>query len=205
MISLTPKKPGKVITGFCEEENINLRHFMVPKFKDDVTISSSQVVQILQMIIDPRNLPVYIHCLDGSNITGLIIMCLRKLQNWNLAFIFTEFTRYTQDNHIASAESEFVETFKAEIEVGLSVPHWLWQGVRMTKHPTLKLKLLNAPAVQIPKDRKKREKDPLNLDIRKNFEVSKLNKEAIQASLHSRDLQALSLEGVSTLPNPAPP
>lgn len=95
------------------------------------------------MIIDPENTPIYIHCLDGANVTGIVVMCLRKLQNWNLSTIFTEFSRFTRANYIASAESEFVETFKAEIEIGSKIPQWLWQGERCAKHPTLKLKLLN--------------------------------------------------------------
>lgn len=49
IVSLTPKKSNKVVSGFCEEEGIVNKHFPVPKFKDDVTISSSQVVQILQV------------------------------------------------------------------------------------------------------------------------------------------------------------
>lgn len=95
------------------------------------------------MAIDPDNLPIYIHCLDGSNITGIVTMCLRKLQNWNLSTIFTEFSRFTRGNYISAVESEFVETFRAEIEIGSQIPGWLWQGERCTKHPTLKLKLLS--------------------------------------------------------------
>jgi len=163
LVSLTPKKPNKVVSGFCEQESIVNKHFTVPKFKDDMTISSSQVVQILQMIIDPENLPLYIHCLDGANITGAIIMCLRKLQNWNLSTIFTEFSRFTRANYIASAESEFVETFRAEIEIGAEIPFWLWHGERFPKHPTLKLKLLSPVEPQgVTKGEKKKRSEITN-------------------------------------------
>jgi len=190
IVSLTPKKSNKVISGFCEQEGIINRHFPVPKFKDDVTITSTQVVHILQMVIDPDNLPIYIHCLDGSNITGIVTMCLRKLQNWNLSTIFTEFSRFTRANYISSVESEFVETFKAEIEIGSRIPAWLWQGERCTKHPTLKLKLLSPLEYpQATTGEKKKENR-----IRTQFEsgaFSQSNKD------FSRDLQALHLEGLS--------
>ncbi|GAM29291.1 hypothetical protein SAMD00019534_124670, partial [Acytostelium subglobosum LB1] len=143
IVSLTPKPPLKPFVNFCERYNINSRHFAVSKFKDDVTISAAQVVQLLEMMIDPANLPLYCHCLDGANVTGVIFMCLRKLQNWNLSGIISEFTRFTRGSCIASSESEFVETFKAEIDVPLIIPTWLWQGVRMVKHPTLKLRLVS--------------------------------------------------------------
>jgi len=197
MISLTPKKPSKVIIGFCEEQDIALKHLSVPKFKDDVTVSSSQVVQILQMIIDPANLPLYIHCLDGANVTGIVIMCLRKLQNWNLSVIFTEFSRFTRANYISSVESEFVETFKAEVEIGAVIPPWLWQGVRMSKHPTLKLKLVGGLAkgeLSPRKDKKKK-----NENIKNQLE----NGSFVPPNdlFISRDLQALSLEGLVTSTN----
>jgi len=204
IISLTPKRPSKVIVGFSEQEGIVLKHFHVPKFKDDVPISSSQMVQLLQLIIDPNNLPVYIHCLDGSDITGLVIMCLRKLQNYNLSVIFTEFSRFTRAGSLSSAESEFVETFKAEIEIGLQIPPWLWQGVRCSKHPTLKLKLLNPPGPPIPtpvtappaRDKKQKEGG-----LRKEFEVGAFSQQNKEMGSFSRDLQALSLEGIPPPPH----
>jgi len=119
-------------------------------------------------------------------------MCLRKLQNWNLSTIFTEFSRFTRANYIASAESEFVETFRAEIEIGAEIPFWLWHGERFPKHPTLKLKLLSPVEPQgVTKGEKKKDQK-----LRTQFEsgaFSQNNKDV------SRDLQALDLEG---LPDP---
>jgi len=150
IVSLTPKPPMKSFYTFCERQNTNVKHFTVSKFKDDVTLSASQVVQLLELMIDPSQLPMYVHCLDGANVTGTIFMCLRKLQNWNLSVIFTEFTRFTRGGTIASAEAEFVETFKAEIDIQPTIPQWLWQGIRMTKHPTLKLRLLSTSSQNTP-------------------------------------------------------
>eukprot|EP01112_Ceratiomyxa_fruticulosa_P015405 TRINITY_DN4523_c0_g1_i2.p1 TRINITY_DN4523_c0_g1~~TRINITY_DN4523_c0_g1_i2.p1 ORF type:complete len:279 (+),score=58.81 TRINITY_DN4523_c0_g1_i2:233-1069(+) len=143
IVSLTPKKPEKVLEDYCEREGITIYHMNVAKFKDDVTLSSSQIVQILQIIIAPENMPLYIHCLDGANVTGIVIMCLRKLQNWNLSAIYSEFSRFTRESYISSAESEFVETFKAEISIPSVIPKWLWQGETVAKHPTLKLKVIS--------------------------------------------------------------
>ncbi|EFA76291.1 hypothetical protein PPL_10054 [Heterostelium album PN500] len=148
IVSLTPKPPLKPFLNFCERYNTTSKHFPVSKFKDDVTIDASQVVQLLELMIDPANLPLYCHCLDGANVTGTIFMCLRKVQNWNLSAIISEFTRFTRGTCISSSESEFVETFKAELDIPLTIPTWLWQGVRMTKHPTLKLRLIGPSPTQ---------------------------------------------------------
>lgn len=106
-------------------------------------------------MIDKNNLPLFVHCIDGAHTTGTIIMCLRKLQNWSLSVIFNEFVRFTRDNNINSTESDFVETFKREIMVPVSIPKWLWEGDRHSsvcpvnhvlvltqQHPTIKVKLI---------------------------------------------------------------
>ncbi len=158
-------------------------------------------------------------------------MCLRKLQNYNLSVIFSEFSRFTRAGKycvyysiqyiydfalgsLSSSESEFVETFKAEVEIGPNIPIWLWQGVRCTKHPTLKLKLLNPPepqplaqhppATQVrtqhtahthhARDSKKQRE----WGIRREFETGAF---AQQQEEFSRDLQALALEGISSRPH----
>ena len=43
------------------------------------------MTQILETVINAENHPVLLHCIDGANNTGLVIMCLRKLQNWDPA------------------------------------------------------------------------------------------------------------------------
>jgi tyrosine-protein phosphatase OCA6 len=73
------------------------------------------------------------HCLDGANNTGLVVMCLRRLQNWSLSYIFAEFVRFTRDAHINSSESEFVETFREEIMIPSVIPKWLWSGERINE------------------------------------------------------------------------
>jgi len=44
-------------------------------------------------MIDPDNLPIYVHCLDGASVTGLVVCCLRKLQTWNISSAMGEFLR----------------------------------------------------------------------------------------------------------------
>lgn len=47
----------------------------------------------LQSLISTDHLPLYLHCLDGGAATGTVIMVLRKLQNWTISAITTEFCR----------------------------------------------------------------------------------------------------------------
>eukprot|EP01119_Soliformovum_irregulare_P013725 TRINITY_DN3682_c0_g1_i3.p2 TRINITY_DN3682_c0_g1~~TRINITY_DN3682_c0_g1_i3.p2 ORF type:complete len:112 (+),score=12.20 TRINITY_DN3682_c0_g1_i3:456-791(+) len=67
-------------------------------------------------------------------------MCLRKLQNWRLTNIYSEFTRFTRDPRVSSTESEFVESFNGEVIIPTEVPSWLWPA-RITTHPTIRIKI----------------------------------------------------------------
>ena len=50
----------------------------------------------MSSLIDPTQHPMYIHCLEGGNVTGQAIMVLRKLMGWNTDSIVDEYTRHVQ-------------------------------------------------------------------------------------------------------------
>lgn len=96
-------------------------------------------------MIDPANHPLYIHCLDGADVTGLVIACLRKLQMWSISSALGEFVRNLHTSVISSEEFEFVENFKNfEVTIPMTLPLWLWGGqVNFRKHTSLRLKFLD--------------------------------------------------------------
>ncbi|KAI9906896.1 hypothetical protein PsorP6_003830 [Peronosclerospora sorghi] len=138
VVSVIPEPPTSDLADFCANEKIALRHFYAEKFtSDNVTVCPATVAQILKNLVQKKNLPLYIHCLDGANVTGIIIMILRKLQNWTKLAIVSEFCRFTRDHGIEKDESEYLAAFSEEIVVTADVPEWLWNGWRVTKHPTM--------------------------------------------------------------------
>ncbi|KAG9286421.1 hypothetical protein G9A89_014587 [Geosiphon pyriformis] len=128
----------------------------VAKVKDNVPLNYSKVVHAIQIIIDPLNLPIFVHCLDGGNVSGLVVACLRKLQMWSVSSAIGEFMR---GGVISSEESEFIEKFSGDIEIPRTIPKWLWGGqVTFNKHPTLKLKFLNRAIVEFTESKPKENK-----------------------------------------------
>ena len=61
--------------------------------------------------------PIYVHCLNGSEVTSLVIACLRKLQCWSISSTMAEFGRYCL---VKPAHTSFIETFHLEIEVTIT-------------------------------------------------------------------------------------
>ncbi|KAF9968132.1 hypothetical protein BGZ70_006531 [Mortierella alpina] len=146
ILSLIPDAPDEVFRQFCADQGIKSIHLPVDKVKDNVPLTYNRAVEAVQIIIDPDNLPIYVHCLDGASVTGLVVCCLRKLQTWNISSAMGEFLRYLRGGVISSEESVFVEKFASEIEISKPIPPWLWEGhVTFKKHPSLKLNFTIPP------------------------------------------------------------
>lgn len=96
-------------------------------------------------MIDPNNHPLYLHCLDGADVTGLVVACLRKLQMWSNSSAMSEFARNLHSSVVTSEEFEFIENFKNfDVTIPMTLPLWLWGGqISFRKHATLRLKFLN--------------------------------------------------------------
>jgi len=143
IVSLTPDPVEyEQFKAFCKEQNIENIHIRVEKPKDSLPLTYAKVAQIIQIILDTNKLPIFVHCLDGSVITGVIFMCLRKLQLWDNNIIHIEYRRYTRDDDISSEAIEFLEKYNGEIVIPEKIPHWLWNGqIPFKKHPTMKIRL----------------------------------------------------------------
>jgi len=148
VISLTPEPPTVDLQQFFRSEKISSHYVKVDKYNEAVTLQPRAVAEILQWLINADNLPCYVHCLDGANVTGLVVMCLRKLQNYTLPFIFSEFFRFVREGVFVPAEKEFVRNFGDNLTVNIppNIPRWLWQGRRISKHPSIRLVDSTAPA-----------------------------------------------------------
>lgn len=66
------------------------------KKKRSVTVSHETITQALDFILNPVNQPVFVHCMNGQQVTGLIIACIRRKQGWAMASILSEFERYSE-------------------------------------------------------------------------------------------------------------
>lgn len=148
--SIIPEAPTCDLADFAETENINLIWYPASKFtSDSVTVDPAKLAEILNKMIDPTQLPLYIHCLDGSNVTGISVMMLRKLQLWETQKLTFEYCRFTRDQTIEKEETEFVQSFHEEIIIPDPVASWLWPqhtrvlnaaGGQTLRHPSLRLR-----------------------------------------------------------------
>jgi hypothetical protein len=127
------------------KENVRLVHHHVKRFTVERTnINPAVVASVLSLMISTAELPLYVHCLDGMQATGVVVMCLRKLQHWSIPSILAEYARYAEMDGVRSVEphcERFVSDFNEEVVVTEALPQWLWSGgARLAAHPTVKLR-----------------------------------------------------------------
>lgn len=149
IISLTPEpispESDPTLFEFCESYNVQLVHFEVglggKGKKRAVPIGYHDVLDVLHYIVHSTYAPIYVHCVNGGQITSLVVACLRKLQFWSSITIFNEFIDFT--TNITVNDRTFVEGFSGEIHMDpQDKPLWLWAGFGhgvAASHPTLRI------------------------------------------------------------------
>ncbi|KAL7751874.1 protein-tyrosine-phosphatase [Sorochytrium milnesiophthora] len=175
IVSLTPDAPTPALHSFCRDNAVQLVHIRVDKPKENIPLTYAKVCSILHVLIDQRNQPLLLHCLDGQQISGLVLVCLRKLQGWAVSSAVSEYLRFVSEDHASNEELEFIDKFAGEIEVPMAqgpelgvpegqsrpaIPAWIWGGqVQFKRHayPALKIKL--PPELERERDAQEKEKE----------------------------------------------
>ncbi|KAI8871986.1 hypothetical protein GQ42DRAFT_120039, partial [Ramicandelaber brevisporus] len=98
VVALVPSsvQPAAAVTDFYRDRNITIHHIETGPYRESGTlpVTLETLSTAINILIDPRNYPVYIHCLDGSRNTGLVLMALRRLCRWPIRSRHAEFMRY---------------------------------------------------------------------------------------------------------------
>lgn len=149
IISLTPQPiteaTDPTLFKFARECSINLIHIECAQSgkgkKRGVPMGYTTVLEALDIIIHDKFAPVYFHCLNGGQVTSLVVACLRKIQFWSSIAIFNEFINFT--TNITVNDRSFVEGFRGEIRYQPEEKvDWLWMGISkgvIKSHPSIKM------------------------------------------------------------------
>ncbi|PWV12432.1 putative tyrosine phospatase-like protein [Trypanosoma cruzi] len=70
--------------------------FMQSATRAKCSFLPTEMSEVLQLLINVERHPIYVHCLDGRHIVGLVIMGLRKLQFWEVNCSHLEYQRFTR-------------------------------------------------------------------------------------------------------------
>ena len=96
---------------FMKQSNIKLFQVGMSGNKEPfVNIPSNLLTKALEIVLNPENQPILIHCNRGKHRTGCLIGCIRKLQNWSLTMIFDEYRRFAFPKARA-LDQQFIEMY----------------------------------------------------------------------------------------------
>ena len=158
IISLTPKPitDDESLEAWSKSQNggagIHVVHVRTEKPKEDSGgLTREGAARALMEVLNSENLPLYIHCLDGVDVTSTLIACLRKIQGWKEPAIHDELARgvYASTSKSAGPKEsapkhllQFVERFGQPDGVLLPqrdrIPGWVWPriSVHLMSHDT---------------------------------------------------------------------
>ncbi|RKP37770.1 protein-tyrosine phosphatase, partial [Dimargaris cristalligena] len=95
IISLAPNDPNSWLPDYCTQHQIARFSFPTDVPKENVTLQTESIQRCLELLLDPRRHPLYLHCTDGTANTSLIIIALRRLQLWPLTAAIAEYLRFS--------------------------------------------------------------------------------------------------------------
>ncbi|KAI9594644.1 protein-tyrosine phosphatase [Syncephalis fuscata] len=100
---------------WMEKHNISFHQYRTAGNKEPFTeMDPVKVAGLLSLMLDVRNHPMLVHCNKGRyHRVGCLVGCLRKLQNWSLTSILTEYKRLAAKQNIA--DEEFIELFATTV------------------------------------------------------------------------------------------
>ena len=126
VIAIVPTEPTPPWETWCAAQDVRLIHVPCEIYKEKNPVNSAIASRVLevrrrsalpphyhrrrhvnvhprasghlvaQLLINTETHPVFVHCMNGAEVTGLIVMCLRKLQLWSQTFGLLEFGRCEQ-------------------------------------------------------------------------------------------------------------
>lgn len=115
VITLSPDPLPEEITSAFATKGINFVH--IPgvseqhksKKKREIPLTLDHIAEVLRILDDESQRPIYIHCLNGRQATSLVIACLRLSQGWSVRSAFAELSRHCDYDR---KDVAFVEEFK---------------------------------------------------------------------------------------------
>jgi len=163
IVSLTPKPidSDPVIASWARAQNggagVHIIHVRTEKPKEETGgLTNEGAARALMEVLNRESLPLYVHCLDGVEVTSTLVACLRKIQGWSSAALCEELTRGVNvaagrySGTIDAAPKhlvQFVERYGQTEDVLLPqrdrIPIWLWPSlhVPLTPHDSWNEKL----------------------------------------------------------------
>jgi len=116
VLLLSPELPLRTTTDFFDAEGITLSqlglHVWSPE--DEKPISDELIKEALEVVLDITRHPLMVMCSSGIHRTGVLVGCIRRLQQWSLGSIIAEYRMFASPKE-RYANEQFIELFDTDL------------------------------------------------------------------------------------------
>lgn len=96
IITFVPEDLPSAYANFISTQGIIHHHIPILANKDPERYTDAATVQtVLELILDPHNYPMLIHCNKGKHRTGCMTACFRKVCGWTDVAVIEEYVKYS--------------------------------------------------------------------------------------------------------------
>lgn len=115
IITLVPENLPFGYANFISSSGIIHHHISIlANKKEDVYTDAETVNEVLQLMLDPTNYPMMIHCNKGKHRTGCMTACFRKATGWTIDACLEEYERYSMPK-TRDLDKAFIERYDASV------------------------------------------------------------------------------------------
>lgn len=96
IITFVPQALELPYSNFISTNGIIHHHIPILANKDaDICTKTEVVHQVLELMLDPNNYPMLVHCNKGKHRTGCMTACFRKVCGWTDEAAIDEYVKYS--------------------------------------------------------------------------------------------------------------
>lgn len=134
VIILSAERPEKAVSKFFEAHNIQVSHTGLHAWTSNADwkpIGEEVVKESLEIILRRDSYPLLVCDVGGIHMVGMVIGCLRRLQNWNLNSVVSEYRSFSGPKTRYFNE-QFIELFDIDlVTLPDDPPAWFAEQMEM--------------------------------------------------------------------------
>lgn len=126
IVTFVPEPLPLAYANFITSNGIAHHHVHVLANKDESICTDDETVhKILDLMLDPENYPMLIHCNKGKHRTGCMVACFRRVTGWSVEAAIEEYVRYASPKE-RELDKKFIERFDPSVLKPLALERRLY-------------------------------------------------------------------------------
>ncbi|KAF0717712.1 Aste57867_2142 [Aphanomyces stellatus] len=124
VVYLSTDELGRELTDFFKEKDVQVVH-LGAKYRNSKGITEGMTKEAIECILDQRRYPIMVMCKTGIHISGSVIGCLRRLQNWSLTSTIDKYRNLAGTTKTKFENEQFIEFFDVDlVTLPPHLPEW---------------------------------------------------------------------------------